>query len=131
VTKDLLLIYNTNSPNSASSNVFAYYTNNRPMVSAANVLPIGCTNYELIDLATFTNTVLAPISNWLATNPTKRPHYLILFPDIPSRVWSSTNAGGVPLKSVQYGISTSIVGIQPFVTSINMGLFDTTNDCMA
>ncbi len=46
VTKDLLLIYN--STNADSSNVFAYYTNNRPMVSAANRLPISCTNNETV-----------------------------------------------------------------------------------
>ena len=59
VSKDLLLIYNTGSSNNASSNVFNYYTNNRPLVSMANVLPISCTNVELIIPYDFTNQILA------------------------------------------------------------------------
>lgn len=39
VTKDLLLIYNTNSPDSV--NVLNYYLQHRPMVSGANVLGIA------------------------------------------------------------------------------------------
>ena len=44
VSKDLLLIYNTNSID--SSNVCAYYLTNRPMVSNANSFGIGCTTNE-------------------------------------------------------------------------------------
>ena len=48
VTKDLLLIYNTNSID--SSNVCFYYLANRPMVgSCSNVLAIGCPTSEQVD----------------------------------------------------------------------------------
>ena len=40
VTKDLLLIYNTNSTNSVA--VKDYYLANRPMVAGANVLGVAC-----------------------------------------------------------------------------------------
>ncbi len=99
------------------------------MVAGANVLPITCATVEQIDLPTFTNTILASVTNWFATNQTKRPQYIVLFPDIPSRVWTSTNLGGIAVESVAYGLNTGVPGIKPLVTSINMGLLDTTNDC--
>ena len=129
VTKDLLLIYNTNSLD--SSNVCAYYLQHRPMVSGVNVLGVGCWTNEVIDTATFTNQILAPLQGWLAANPTKHPQYMVLFPAIPSRVWSSTNCGYCPVESLAYGLNTSLPGIPPFVTSINMGFWDLTNDCIA
>ena len=89
VTKDLLLIYNTNSP--ASSNVCLYYLQHRPMVFEANVLGIACPTNEIIDSVTFTNQVLGPVQGWLTANPTKHPQYAILFPDMPTRVWMMTN----------------------------------------
>ena len=126
VSKDLLLIYNTNSLD--SFNVCQYYTNNRPMVSNANVLGIGCTNNEIIDPADFTNTIAVPIQNWLATNETKRPAYVILFQDIPSRVES----GGIAYPSVQCQINaTCATNWHPFVSSINMNGTGGTNDCIA
>ena len=125
VTKDLLLIYNTNSLD--SSNVCTYYLEHRPMVSGANVLGIGCSTDEITDFAGFTNQILAPVQGWLAANPTKHPQYMILFPAIPSRVHLSNS----PLQSVAYGLYTSLPGVPPFITSINMGLWDLTNDCIA
>ena len=106
-----------------------YYLANRPLVRGANVLPIDCTNAETITPLTFTNQILTPFLGWLATNPTKHPQYIILFPEIPSAVCVGLDCanGG---SSVSYGLSTSMSGIQPFITSINMGLFDTTNDCV-
>ena len=48
VTNDLLLIYNTNSTDSAT--VLNWYLAHRPMVSGANVLGIGCTTAEISPL---------------------------------------------------------------------------------
>lgn len=129
VSKDLLLIYNTNS--SDSSNVCRYYTNNRPMVSNANVLGIGCTILETILPGDFTNIFMAQVTNWLNSNPTKRPSYVILFQDLPSRVNIATNppaiGGGYEgtttpqLPSVQYQLHNWCASNwYPFVTSINM-----------
>ncbi len=140
VTKDLLLIYNTNSLD--SSNVCAYYLAHRPMVSGANVLGIGCTTNETFLPDEYTNVFAAQVQAWLAANPTKRPQYVILFYDIPSRVNTNNTPGvyaydlsGGPYypypqrASVQYQLSTSCAaGWYPFVTSINMG---STNDCIA
>ncbi len=95
VAKDLLLIYNTNSLD--SSNVCHYYLTHRPMVSNANVLGIGCTTNEIIEPSDYTNDILAPLQTWLAGNPTKRPQYVILFQDIPSRDDITS-----PNPSVQY-----------------------------
>jgi hypothetical protein len=74
---------------------------------------------------------------WLTNNPTKRPQYVILFPDIPSRVnefngidehgwryYSETNVH--PSVSVQ--LRGILAGWQPFVTHLNMG---DTNACKA
>jgi len=132
VTKDLLLICNTNSI--GSSNVCAYYLANRPLVKNANVLQIGCTNAESFLPSEYTNVFVAQIGNWLASNPTKRPQYVILFLDIPSRVntnrppptESVIDFGARP--SVSYSLANQFVDWQPFVTHINMG---TTNDCIA
>ena len=129
VTKDLLLIYNTNSL--ASSNVCAYYLEHRPMASEANVLGVGCSTDEIMDTAAFTNQILAPVQGWLAANPTKHAQYMILFPDMPTRVWGNVTDVGTISNSVAFGLSTSVSGIQPFITSINMGLSDATNDCIA
>jgi hypothetical protein len=125
VTKDLLLLYNSTSTNSIV--VKDYYLAHRPMVGGANTLGISCPTNEVVELATFTNQILSHVLQWLTNNPTKHPQYLILFPDIPSTV---TNTDGIALNSVAYGLSTNVLGIQPFVTSINMGLFDATNDCI-
>jgi len=55
VSKDLLLIYNTNSTD--SSNVCAYYLANRPMVSNANVLGAGGITNETTYPTNFTNDI--------------------------------------------------------------------------
>ena len=129
VTKDLLLVYNTNSLD--SSNVCAYYLAHRPMVTGANVLPIGCAAQETVTRPDYTNTVRQPILSWLNANPTKRPQYWILFLDIPSRINANTNSGvytHAPYdNSVSYELYATL-GNNPFVTHINM---NGTNDCIA
>jgi hypothetical protein len=125
VARDLLLIYNSNSVD--SSTVFTYYTNNRPMVSTANVLPLNCTNGEIIGLTNFYGTIFTPIQNWLTANPTMRPAYVILLNDIPSRIES----GGNDFSSVQWNINSQCaVGWHPFVSAINMNGTGGTNDCI-
>jgi hypothetical protein len=144
VTNDLLLIYNTNSADSAT--VLNYYLAHRPMVGGANVLGIGYTNpvspgyYETINQPGMSNQILAPVATWLSANPTKRPQYVILFLDVPTRVNDSTafptnsaypSGGYHPSVSVQ--IRSFTAGWQPFVTAINMGMSATvnrTNDCI-
>ncbi len=129
VTKDLLLIYNTNSINSIV--VKDYYLAHRPMVVGANVLGIDCTTNETIDIATFTNQILPQYLAWLNDNPTKRPQYIILFPDLPTRIWETlTCTNYCRLMSVAFGMHANFPGIKPFVTSINMGLTNPTNDCI-
>jgi len=96
VSQDLLLIYNTNSADSAF--VKDYYLAHRPMVSEANVLGLGYTNpvspghYETISPPELTNQLFTPLLSWLEANPTKRPQYVILFMDLPARVSSSSAA---------------------------------------
>ena len=123
VSKDLLLIYNTNSAD--SYNVCMYYLTNRPFVSAANVLGVGCTNGEQF---AFTNYPLfaSQITNWLSQNPTKMPSYVILFPNVPSRM----DADGEG-PSVQYELHYATwPGWYPFVTALNMNGTGGTNDCI-
>ena len=143
VTKDLLLIYNTHSLD--SSNVCAYYLANRPMIAnCTNVLAIGCTTNETTYPTDFTNDIEVPIQNWLSTNPTKRPAYLILFQDIPSRANNDvgvTNSNGGIAYDEKSGTGTPSVQYQrnqwcapnwhPFATSINMNGTGGTNDCIA
>jgi len=153
-TKDLLLIYNTNSQDSTT--VLNYYLAHRPMVSNANVLPVGwngvyitngpatndhygltnTTDYETIDPVNFTNQILNPILNWLAANPTKRPQYMVMMLDMPSRIsYSATNTANFafyanppspPDASLSYDLSIAIPALQPFITFIDM---NGTNDC--
>jgi len=138
VTKDLLLIYNTNSVESTT--VVNYYLQNRPMVGGANILGISCTTNETFLPAEYTNVFASQVQSWLGANPTKRPQYVILFYDIPSRVNTNNTSGVYPENissdfnlgaspSVQYQLSTGCaVGWSPLVTSINMG---STNDCIS
>ena len=125
VTKDLLLICNTNSVD--SSNVCAYYLQHRPMVGGANVLGIGCPPQFTISPSDFTNTIQLPLLNWLNANPTKRPQYMVLFLDVPSRINEVTNAwvyDGSTNNSVSVAINSMFTGFQPFVTHINMRDYD-------
>ena len=122
VSKDLLLIYNSNSLD--SSNVCSYYLQHRPMVSEANVLGIGCSNRPSFFPDEY-NLFAAQVQRWLTNNPTKRPQYVILFLGIPWRV--NTNALGFDQSdfaarpSVQWQLAKCCVrGWQPFVTAINM-----------
>lgn len=123
--KDLLLVYNTNSADSAT--VLNYYLQNRPMAATANVLGLGCTNAEMILPSDFTNQIAAPLAQWLAANPTKRPGYIVLFLGVPSRVGDPNNAGAVQ-ASVSCQLTTGNPVWQPFVTHLNMG---DTNACIA
>ena len=122
VTKDLLLIYNSNSTNSIF--VKDYYLANRPMVSGANVLPVACAADEVIAWVDLTNQIIGPLSAWFTINPTKRPTYVILFLDLPSLVQLAPMGGA----SVSYTLHTNFPGWQPFVTHINL---NGTNDCKA
>lgn len=126
VTNDVLLVYNTNSV--GSSNVCNYYLAHRPKIGGANVLGIGCITYETALPDEFTNQISAPIFQWLSTNPTKHPSYIILFYDIPSRVHSDRNYSGFgDHSSVGYSIYELYNGWKPFITHINM---NNTNDCV-
>ena len=132
VTNDLLLIFNSNSVD--SSNVCAYYLAHRPMVAGASILPIGCTNTESLLPSEYTNIFVPQVEAWLTNNPTKRPQYVILFLDIPSRVHTNRppppgdtkNIGALP--SVSYLLSTQLTNWRPFVMHLNMG---TITDCKA
>jgi hypothetical protein len=95
------------------------------MVSAANMLGIGCTTDETITPGDYTNLFAGQVQNWLAANPTKRPSYVILFQDLPSRV--NTNGAGSEgdetgaFPSVQYQLHYwCSTNWSPFVTAINM-----------
>ncbi len=129
VRKDLLLIFNTTSTNSIV--VKDYYLVQRPMVSGANTLGFSCATNEVISTADFTNQILASYRTWLTNNPTKRPQYLILFPDLPTRIWGDTNNPFTYSNSVAFELHSGAPGIPPFVTSINMGFDNLTNDCIA
>jgi alpha-tubulin suppressor-like RCC1 family protein len=122
VSKDLLLIYNTNSVDSTF--VKDYYLQYRPRVMGANILAIGCPTNEIVDTMTFSNQMLAPYLTWLTNNPTKHPQYILLFLGIPSRVQD----GSTSHSGVQCQLSANTPGVAPFVTSINM---NGTNDCIA
>ena len=97
------------------------------MVSTANTLGILCATNEISDPVDFSNTVFSPIQNWLATNATKRPAYVVLFQDIPTRVKS----GGTAYPSTQVQINSACApGWQPFVTSINMDNAGGSSNCI-
>jgi len=127
------------------------------MVSGANVLGIGycgifvtnggrfgsyvfitnTTVYESITYNGFTNQILTILKTWLNNNPTKRPQYVILFLDVPSRVDDSATTctnypfdygGADEYPSVSYQLAAAFIGWSPFVTHINM---NGTNDCIA
>jgi hypothetical protein len=122
VSNDLLLIYNSNSAD--SSNLCAYYLAHRPMVGGANVLGVACDTNEIISLINCDAQIVAPVTNWLTNNPTKRPQYVVLFFDMPTRIQPVTDLNG----SVGWHLRQSYSNWQPFVTYINGG---TRTDCEA
>ena len=127
VTNDLLLIYNANSAD--SSNLCAYYLAHRPMVGGANVLGLACDKGEFFTNTTDWDTQLVnPMLNWLTNNPAKRPQYVILFYDIPTRLWLTNEFGcgevlpqysSIYTGSVSYHLQNSYPGWKPFVNHIN------------
>jgi len=148
VSQDLLLIFNTNSAGSVF--VKDYYLAHRPMVNGANFLgvgttacpPGGCrtceeypdllvpnpfgncgTNECFSSLTNFQTQLGEPFQLWLNNNPTKRPRYIILFLDIPSRSGECTNQ-----RSTSVLLHDAVAGIKPSITHINMG---DTNACKA
>jgi len=124
---DLLLIYNTTSPDSAA--LKDYYLANRPMASDANVLGIACAAGEFISLAELKATILAPVSRWLAAHPTRRPRYVILFLGVPSRrSVPTTPVPGLPMGSVSYVLREVFPVRKPFVAHLHMGSLA---DCQA
>ena len=128
ISRDLILIYNTNSADSL--NVFNYYVQHRQFASNAIVLPIGCTNGEFMTTNEFVTQLLVPWLDWLKLRPISRPRYIVLFLDIPSRM--SDRAPGDNLGKVRGSVSFAIrdftPGIKPYVTHIHMG---DTNACKA
>ena len=141
VSKDLLLIYNTNCLD--SSNALRYYTNNRPMVANANILGIGLTTNtslayptdyrtnQTFDPYDYTNLFLPQLQTWLSNNPTKRPGYVVLMQNIPGRVngqyWTGINSG-LAHPSVQYQLHFwCMTNWYPFITSLNMNELGGTN----
>jgi len=95
------------------------------MVANANVLGIDSTNGEFYDTTNVWDPqVVTPVLNWLTNNPTKHPTYVILFYDIPTRLWlPSEYPCGEPVYdgSVSYQIYSFYPGWKPFVNNINAG----------
>ena len=115
VTNDLLLIYNKNS--AASTALKDYYLAHRPMVAGANVLGIACDTGEATPLTNYTTQIAAPVLAWLADHPAKRPQYVVLFYDIPTRLTSYPSGYG----SVGYNLHNAAPGWHPFVNNLNAG----------
>jgi hypothetical protein len=115
VTNDLLLIYNSNSAD--SSNLCAYYLANRPMVGGANVLGVACDVGEFTTSNNCDAQIVFPVLNWLTNNPTKRPQYVILFYDIPTRLTNSYPYDSY--GSIGYHLHILRPDWQPFVNYIN------------
>lgn len=125
-SRDLLLIYNTNSSDSIA--VKNYYLTNRPFVSDALQLGIVGTNVQYfggMDMDfyasgnDFTNGLLNPLLAWYAANPTKRPGFMVCFLDVPTAMdgnvlfKESLSAGDRIRRAVRYR--------PPYITYINMG----------
>jgi hypothetical protein len=90
----------------------------------------------MIQMSDYISNFSGPIVDWLSNNPTKRPSYVVLFQDLPSRLYD-----GSLEVSVQYDmaigynplfqISDYSPSWNPFVTSINMNGTNGTSDCTA
>jgi alpha-tubulin suppressor-like RCC1 family protein len=135
VTRDLVLVYNTNYyGGSGSSNVCQYYLANRPMVgNCTNVIAIGADVGPGCWPDDFTNNLINPIQSWFAANPTRIPTYIILFQDTPSFVVIGNSTPYSALTtSVQYQLRMALSATwAPFITSINMDPTGGTNSCIA
>ena len=122
VTKDVLLIYNSNSTNSIA--VKDYYLAHRPMITGANVLGVACDVGEFTTSNNCEAQIIAPLLNWLTNNPTKHPEYVILFYDIPMRLWTPASCGTnsyTEYGSMNYRLFRIYPGWKPFVNNINQG----------
>jgi hypothetical protein len=136
-SRDVLLVYTTQS--ALSTNVFNYYRTNRPLATNFSTLGINCPAGEGISWYNYTNSFVAPIVTWLNSNQMKWPKYVILFPDLPSRLM---NAAMDATCSVQYDMNSGYnaafqtvnnyaAGWHPYVTAINMNGLEGANDCFA
>lgn len=127
VTNDLLLIYNSNSYD--SSNLCAYYLAHRPKIAGANVLGVACDVGEFTTSTNCDAQIVLPILNWLTNNPAKRPQYVVLFYDIPTRLTNFSNGTDYAnYGSVNYHLHILRPDWQPFVNNINA---KSLADCMA
>ena len=126
VTRDVLLIYNTNSKD--SSNICSYYLQHRPLVRGANVLGIPCPTNETVLLGELTNQIIEPFLGWLRRNPTKHPEYVILFLDVPARAGLTRAYQFAGPPSVSVSLTHACPGWKPLITHLNM---NTTEDCKA
>ena len=80
--KQLLVVFNVNSADSVTLKDF--YLANRPGISDAAVLAVGCTTNEIIPYVDFTNQILAPVLAVLATNANLR--FVVMLYGMPSRI---------------------------------------------
>ncbi len=98
-----------------------YYLAHRPGVQSANVLGIATVDGETLTNATdYTNQIEQPIIDWYASNPTKRPRYIVAFMDVPTRIYEP----GVIVTGISSCLTNRIVPMTrrlPFITYINMG----------
>lgn len=132
VKKDVLLVFNSSWNESVG--VKQYYLEHRPMITGANELGIISTiNQTAVydpsnNQNEFTNQIAAPILQWLVSNPTKHPSYIILFYGIPTRVSTDIywhNKGSH--SSVSVSLCDLYPGWKPFITHLNAW---TNVDCM-
>jgi len=94
------------------------------MITGANTLALSCDTNEVTTMTNCDAQIVSPVLSWLADNPTRRPGYIVLFFDMPTRVQNDTFQYG----SVGYHLHASYPGLPPFVTYINGG---TLADCEA
>lgn len=125
-SEDLLVICNTNSADSLA--LRDYYLAHRPMIGDALTLNLGCETTELFaDFTQLTNQLIAPVLQWLETNPTKCPNFILFMRDIPSS-YPHPYVPDSPYHSTQWHLREALPRRKPFVSALNMAtLADATN----
>lgn len=94
----VLLVYNTNSPDSVA--IKDHYVSNRPGMGSVDTLGVAADTTEKTTPANLVSQIRTPIYNFLASSPNKK-YYVIMCRGLSSRVWSEGNG----YASVDYLLS--------------------------
>ncbi len=135
-SKNLLLVYNVNSPDSVAAK--DYYLANRPEAASANVIGVSASdmakvgtdylNKEIILLDYVDQDIRQPILTWIKNHPNKNITAIVLMPGLPSRVYfgDTRDEPSVQVEIANAYAYSGICSKYTYNTNGDRGTFSTT-----